>query len=308
MYQRMLVPLDGSKLAEVVFTYIKELAGRLDIDVILFYVYTHARSEFAPMRKAYIERTADIMRRETREVQRKTGGGKRIKVRGELTEGYPAEEILRYADENAVDFILMATHGSSGVKRWTMGSVADKVLRASRVPVLLVRSGVPEEAVSTQWPMRTMLVPLDGSELAESVLSHVETLAKRRGAEPMDVILLRICEPPAIPIYYGAELADVPLNWGQVAQQETDRGKKVANEYLAKIEKRLKDINITSVRSEVLVGKATDMIVDYAKKNTFDLIVMATHGRSGLSRLVYGSVAVNILQGVCSPIFLVKPQ
>ncbi len=62
------------------------------------------------------------------------------------------------------------------------------------------------------------------------------------------------------------------------------------------------------MRSEVLVGKATDTIVDYAKKNPFDLIVMATHGRSGLGRLVYGSVAVNLLNGVSNPIFLVKPQ
>jgi nucleotide-binding universal stress UspA family protein len=155
--------------------------------------------------------------------------------------------------------------------------------------------------------MRTMLVPLDGSELAESVLPHVEALAKQRDTKPIDVVLLRVCEPPPTPTYYGPDLSEVPLNWGRFAQEETDRGKKVAKEYLAEIEKRLKDINI-SVRSEVLVGKATDTIVDYAKKNPFDLVVMATHGRSGLSRLVYGSVAVNLLHEVSSPIFLVKPQ
>ena len=72
-------------------------------------------------------------------------------------------------------------------------------------------------------------------------------------------------------------------------------------------EKQLKDISI-SVRSEVLVGKAADEIVDYANKNPFNLIVMATHGRSGLSRWVYGSVAENVLLGVSSPIFLVRPR
>ncbi|MBI4283605.1 MAG: universal stress protein [Chloroflexi bacterium] len=310
MYRKMLVPLDGSTLAEVVFTYAKELAGRLDLEVILLHVTSPTVGEFLPMRRAYIEQAANTVGRQSRAVQKKTGieaEGQAVKAYGELVVGYPAEEILRYADEKAIDLILMATHGASGRKRWTLGSVADKVLRASKVPVWLVRPGTPEEPVSDQWTMKTMLVPLDGSEIAESVLPHVEILAKQRGTEPMGVVLLRVCEPPTTPIYYGADLAEVPLNWGQFVQQETERGKRVAKEYLAKIEKRLKDINI-SVRSEMLVGKASDTIVDYAKKNTFDLIVMATHGRSGLSRLVYGSVAANILHGISSPIFLVKPR
>ena len=310
MYQRMLVPLDGSATAEVVFIYAKELAGRLDLEVVLLHVAAPGEDELTPMRRAYIERAADTVRRQARAVQKGTGvssGGKPVRVRGELTTGYPAEEILRYADEKAVTLILMATHGGSGVKRWSLGSVADKILRASKVPVWLIRSRVAEEPVSDQWTMKTMLVPLDGSELAESVLPHVEILAKQQGAEPIEVVLLRVCEPPAAPIYYGADLAEVPFNWGQFVQQETDRGKKAAKEYLAKIEKRLKDSNISRVRAEVLVGRATDTIVDYAKKNPFDLIIMATPGRSGLRRLVYGSVAANVLHGVSSPIFLVKP-
>ena len=64
----------------------------------------------------------------------------------------------------------MATHGRSGIRRWIMGSVADKVLRASKVPVWLVRAGIPEEIVYVKWPKITVLVPLDGSELAESLL------------------------------------------------------------------------------------------------------------------------------------------
>ena len=307
---RMLIPLDGSELAEVVFTYAKELTGRLDIEVILLLVVSPALREFIPMHHAYIQRAAETIRRQSREIQKKSGmqpGGKAIKVRGELSEGYPAEEILRYADENAVELILIATHGRSGIKHWTMGNVADKVLRASKVPVLLVRAGIPDETPYDQWPSRTILVPLDGSELAESVLPHVETLAKQRGAEPINVTLLRVCEPPVAPSYYTPELSGVPLNWGTYMEQEAARCKRVANEYLAGVEKRLKASNIKA-RSEVLTGKATDAIVDYANKNPFNLIVMTTHGRSGLSRWVYGSVAENVLQGVSSPVFLLKPQ
>lgn len=315
MYQRILVPLDGSSLAEAVFPYAKELAGRLDVDMVLLHIATPALAQFAPMRfapmrRAYIEQAVETVKRQAREVRKKTGTlpkSKPLKIRGELTEGYPAEEILRYADENAADLILIASHGGSGVKRWAMGNVADKVMRASKIPVWLVRAGIPDETPYDQWPKITLLVPLDGSALAESVLPHVETLAKQRGAEPVNVTLLRVCEPPAIPSYDAPELSGVPLNWGEYMDQEVARCKRVANEYLAGVEKRLKESNI-KVRSEVLAGKASDAIVDYANKNPFNLIIMATHGRSGLSRWVYGSVAQNVLQAISNPILLVKPQ
>lgn len=310
MYRRMLVPLDGSELAEEVLTYAKELAGRLDIGTILLHVCDPRESESVFMCQAYIEHVAEIARREARAIQKKSGvkpGGEPVEVRGELAVGYPADEILRYADENAADLILMATHGHSGVKRWALGSVADKVLRASKVPVWLVRAGIPDEIVYDKWPKRTILVLLDGSELAESVLPHVEVLVKQRGIEPVDVVLLRVYEPPVLPSYYASELSGVPLNWGQYVEQETVRGKQVAENYLAGIEKRFKDLGVT-VRSEVLVGKASDVIVNYANKHPFNLIVMATHGRSGLRRWVYGSVAENVLLGALSPVFLVRPQ
>ena len=127
--------------------------------------------------------------------------------------GYPPDEILRYADENDVDLILMATHGRTGPKRWTMGSVADKILRASKVPVWLVRALIPDETPYDKWPSKTMLVPLDGSELAESVLPHAEALAKQRDTKLLEVVLLRVCEPTVAPSYYAPELSGVPLNW-----------------------------------------------------------------------------------------------
>lgn len=310
MYQRILVPLDGSELAEVVFTYAKELAGRLDLEVILLLVFSPALREFIPMHRAYVERAAEIVRRQAKKVQEKTGiqpGVKPIKVRGELAGGYAAEEILRYADENTVDLILMATHGRSGRKRWAMGNIADKVLRASKVPILLVRTGIPDEIPYDKWPKRTILVPLDGSELAESVLPHAEALAKQRDTKLVDVVLLRVCEPPTTPSYYAPELSGVPLNWGKYMEQEVAKCKQMAKEYLAEIEKRFKGIGI-SVRSEVLVGKANDEIVEYANKNPFNLIVMATHGRAGLSRWVYGSIAEYVVLGVSSPVLLVRTQ
>jgi nucleotide-binding universal stress UspA family protein len=300
MYKRMLVPLDGSELAEAVFPYAKELAGRLDLDVILLHVCNPEEHQLLPMHRAYVERAAEIIRRQSEEVQEGTGiqpGHKAIEARGEVAVGHPAEEILHYADENEIDLILIATHGRSGVRRWAMGSVADKVLRASRVPVWLVRAAIPEEIVYDKWPSTTILVPLDGSELAESVLPHVEAVAKQRGAELVDVVLLTVCEPLFFPSDYPPA---IPLT-----------GERLAEQYLAGVEKRFKDVGL-KVHSKVLVGEPlagepADEIVDYANRNHFNLIVIATHGRSGISRWAYGSVAEKVLLGVSSPIFLVRP-
>jgi nucleotide-binding universal stress UspA family protein len=310
MYQTLLVPLDGSELAEVVFPYAEVLAGRLGMEVILLHISRPVLSNFTAMNKAYIKNAADTVRQGATDMQARAGptaAGKAVQVRGELVVGDPPDEILRYADEKSIDLILVASHGKSGVKRWAMGSVADKVLRASRIPVWLVHAGIPDQTPYDKWPKRTLIVPLDGSELAESVIPHVEALTKQDSPERLDVVLLRVCEPPAVPTYYSPELSEMPLNWGQYAQQETARCKQVSTEYLAKIEKRFRDNHITA-RSEVLVGKATDEVINYANKNPFAVIVMATHGRSGFGRLVYGSVAVSVLVGVDNPVVLIKPQ
>jgi len=310
MYQKMLIPLDGSELAEVVFTFAKELSGRLDIDLNLLHVSSQATRDFIPMQKAYVKRSADIVKRQARDVQEKTLGKPAdtpVKIKGDLVQGYAAEEILSFAAENESDLILLATHGRSGLKRWSIGSVAGKVLGASKIPVLLIRAGVEDETPYDKWTDKSIIVPLDGSELAESVLPHVEELAKQRGSEAAEVVLLRVVEPPSIPTYYGPEISGVSLNWGDYIQQETVRRKQSSIDYLAGIEKRFKDKNV-KVSTEIIEGKANDEIVDYANKHPHGLIVMATHGRSGLSRLVYGSVAANLLQGVGNPILMVKPS
>lgn len=308
MYKRMLVPLDGSERAELVFDYAKELAGRLDLDLILLHVSGSSEHDLPSIHRAYIERAAEILRRQSAEVQEKTGGkpgGKALEARGELAVGNAAEEILRYADEKDIDLILIATHGRSGVKRWAMGSVADKVLRASKVPVWLVRAGIPEEIVHDKWPRRTILVPLDGSKLAESVLPHVEALAKQRGTELVDVVLLRVCELPVISADYPEAIME--LSWEEHVEQEKAWHKRAAERYLAEVEKRLSDAGLR-VRSEVLLGRPIDEIIDYANKNPFNLIVLSTHGRTGVIRWAYGQVADKVLQRSTSPIFLVRPH
>jgi nucleotide-binding universal stress UspA family protein len=120
----------------------------------------------------------------------------------------------------------------------------------------------------------------------------------------MNVVLLKVCEPPVISSDYPA---DMPLSWEEHVKRITDHVKQVSAQYLARVGKRLSGAGLR-VRSEVLMGKPGDEIIEYAHKNPPNLIVMATHGYSGLSSWEYGSVADKVLHGVSSPIFLVRPE
>ncbi len=307
MYKKVLVPLDGSELAETVFTYAKELAGRMGLELIFLHVCAPDERELLPMRRAYVEHAADVAKCEAEELQEKDGVKPACEVvpaQAEVAVGYPADEILRYAEAHKADLILMATHGRSGIRRWAMGSVADKVLRTSKIPVWLVRAEVPEEVVRDKLTTRRILVPLDGSKLAESVLPHVETLAKQRGIGPVEVTLLRVCKPSIISFDY--EESGMPRSRKKQADKELADCKRTSERYFTRVKRRLEQAG-AKVQSVVLEGEPADEIIEYADSNHFNLIVMASHGRSGISRWAYGSVASKVLTGVSSPIFLVRP-
>jgi nucleotide-binding universal stress UspA family protein len=311
VYRKILTVLDGSQVAEVVFPVAKEFAARLGLDIVLLHVYSPMMKEFIPMYQSYINQAADTIKKMAQEVQSNLGthkAEKTIEVHGELVMGYHADAILKYADENNIDLILMASHGRSGVKQWNLGSVADKILRASKIPVWVVRAGVPDTISYDNWPRRTFMVPLTGAAISESAIPHAIELARHKGPVSIDVVLLQVCEPPTAPSYYSPEVSGIPMNWVQLSEQELARMKKNAAEYLVTIETKFKNEGIANVKSLVLVGKATDEIISYANKNPFTVIVMATHGRSGFSRFVYGSVAESVLFGVNNPLVLIKPQ
>jgi nucleotide-binding universal stress UspA family protein len=145
---------------------------------------------------------------------------------------------------------------------------------------------------------KNILVPLDGSELAEGVLSHVATVAK--GCQEPKIVLLRVVEPVEIP--YGDALTAVTLT--QLEQAEGNE-KANAEKYLNKIAKNLTMTGIKTV-AKVVKGKAADTIVNYVEDNNIDLIIFSTHGRSGLSRWLWGSVADRVLRHVCVAVLMAR--
>jgi nucleotide-binding universal stress UspA family protein len=307
MYKKVLVPLDGSEIAEILFAYAKELASRLNLDMLLLHVCTPEDYELHPMHRMYVEHAVDLIRQHSSAVRDHASEShekKQIDVRGILAVGSPAEEILRCADDNNVDLIIMATHGHSARKRWSMGSVAARVLRVSRVPVWLIRAGIPYEVIHDRYARVTVLVPLDGSEMTEVVFRHLVTLAEQRGIERVDVALLRVCEPIIIPPDYEEETSE---DWINHAEQHLARARETAEKYLADLAKRFEAIGM-KVKTLVKVGQPAAEIISYADAHPLNLVVMSTHGWSRHSSGSWSSVTGKVLEGISSPLLLVRPQ
>jgi nucleotide-binding universal stress UspA family protein len=191
----------------------------------------------------------------------------------------------------------MASHGYTGIKRWTHGSVAERVLQSASAPVLLVRAkeevskGLPEAC-----PCHRILVPLDGSGVAEQVLPAVTLIARALGCE---VILFQV------PIVYasGSLMGEWYLPWqGSFETAEQD-----SRDYLERLARDLEQQEIQA-STATWVGPVAESIIDYAEVNEVDLVAMCTHGRTGLARWALGSVADRVLRAGAKPTLLVRAR
>jgi nucleotide-binding universal stress UspA family protein len=293
MYGKIVVPLDGSELAERVLEYVRGLAVASGAQVELLNVCPRNESEGGHMHRVYLQRVERVLRS-----QLEQAGSTQATVDSVALLGDPAEEILKYAERNKADLIAMTTHGRSGVRRWAMGSVADKVARHSAVPVWLVRCDAPE-TIGGKWPERRMLVLLDGSKRAERVLPYVADHAKVSGAE---VVLFRACQPPNLSAFAYSATA-LPWIWQEFVERVTADQLKECYRYLARPERWLKDAGVR-VRSEALLGSSGDEILRYIGSHSFSLVALTSHGRCGIARLALGSLAERIVQGCSTPLLL----
>jgi len=145
---------------------------------------------------------------------------------------------------------------------------------------------------------KKILVPLDGSELAECVLPHVESIAKGCGVQ--NVVFLRVVEPFHMPVSgVGAGFSEEDM------KRMNSENRAAAENYLIQLANRTKYDGV-NVQTQVISGRAAESIADYATKNAIDLITIATHGRSGVSRWVWGSVADRVIRSACVPVLMVR--
>ena len=144
---------------------------------------------------------------------------------------------------------------------------------------------------------KNILVPLDGSDLAECVLPHVESLA--RGCQAKAVTFIRVVEP-----YYMFPSGEVIFSDKEIQRMEAESVGR-AQDYINKVASRNKYEGV-DLKAKVIEGRTVDSLLEYVEKNGVDLVVIATHGRSGISRWVWGSVADRILRAVCVPVLMVR--
>jgi len=206
-------------------------------------------------------------------------------VQKEISGDRPADVILRYAEEQGVDLVVMGTHGRGGVERMILGSVAERVVRQAPCPVMTVRS-------SGGMQVNRILVPVDFSDLSKAVIPVAEDLAELYDAR---VELLYVIDEEDYPMENVPLLGPVHVSPDELEKRIRKLMRNLEREYG----------NGTEVTGTVIVGSPADSIIEHAQEHA-DLIVMATHGRTGLKRIVLGSVAEKVVRQAPVPVFSVK--
>ena len=216
--------------------------------------------------------------------------------------GEPAQSVIDEASQDDGTLIAMSSHGRSGFARWWMGSVADKVLHMADHPLLLVRSH-PRQGISGERAPERLIVPLDGSDEAEDVLPHVVTLASRMNI-PVDLLQVTISEAE----YYQAMsmgLRVLPPSLPSF-RSFSDKVEGEANDYVSNVRRRLQQQGVGNVEARLVRGAPADCIVDLASSYDNSLVAMTTHGRSGVGRMILGSVAERVVRQSGGPVLLVR--
>jgi len=293
-FRSILVPLDGSALAEkalaAALQLARAMAGRADATsvrlILLRVVGPVALVAADPM--LYDE----LMRMGVDEAQAylktvvETVDAGPVQVAVQAVSGAPADAIVHYAEEHGVDLIVMSSHGRTGSSRWVYGSVAEKVLHHAPCATVIIRAHV---AVA-MFQNRKILVPLDGSPLAERALEPALVIAD---AMQSDVTLLRVAPGrETLPQSISPSGEDLGVARDIAAAQEQAEAEAYLQRiYSARANRHLFFDVVTTG------GDIADAIVSYADERHVDLIVMSSHGRSGIGRWLHGSVAEKVLRG-----------
>lgn len=322
MFEKILVCLDGSKLAEQILPYVSAEASRFNSKVVLFQAIPEPvmmspiipGSVPAPMQTEETLKEAKEADREAQaylaEVAERLGKHG-VRVETMTVPGRAGEAIVGYAVNDNTDLIALATHGRSGLGRAVFGSVADFVLRESGLPILVIK---PQE-IEVQPSMKPntfekILVCLDGSSLAEQILPYAQAQANHFNSK---LILLQVATVPTM-VLAGAGSATTPGGAAPVSGQIITDQFKIAEEEAGKyLQKVAPTLSIDKANLEIVVMQGagiptSNAIVDYADKQGIDLVCLATHGRSGLGRAVFGSVADQVLRELGLPILVIKPK
>jgi nucleotide-binding universal stress UspA family protein len=299
MYTRILIPLDGSKTAEKVLPYARFLAGQLKLPVEFLAVVdvgemaVHMSAGKARYLDTKIEDTVRSSEHYLRGIACTFPEGN---AQCTVERGKTEQAIIERAAKDRSTLVTMATHGRSGINRWLLGSVTEKVLRGATNPLLLIRA-TDGAKTDGEAIMKSVVVPLDGSELAESVLSTVADLAKKLSLE---IVLFRAYKIPYNAYASAEDYAAVDYEELLTSMREE------AVTYLEKKVEAAKKMGVDKVSYVVKEGFAADEIIIMGRKSPEILIAMCTHGRSGVRRWMLGSVTETVVRHTGEPVLVIR--
>jgi nucleotide-binding universal stress UspA family protein len=281
MFDDVLVPTDGSTCAEVAVDYATDLATRYGATVHVLCVADSRTLENAPQHEEIRDERATLVDRTCDDV---AAAG--VRTERAVRTDVPHRAILQYASEREVDLVVMGTHGRTGVERYLLGSVTEKVVRRSDVPVLTVK----EAEDGPRYPYDDVLVPTDGSDGATAAIDPAVDVASTYDAR---LHALSVVDTMAM----GVDVRSGIL---------LDELEESARSALATVEGRASEASVSAVETAVERGSAYREIRSYVEANDVDLVVMGTHGRSGIERYLLGSVAEKTLRTSSAPVMTVR--
>lgn len=310
MFKRILVPLDGSKLAERAIQHAEQFARIFDSDIILLQVldpaFCHSDPGGSdPLSWQICKTEADVYLQQISSQLTKNLGEKSLVSREEdkkrveycIREGKVSENIVDFAQEKNIELTILSTHGAGGFSRWNLNSVIQKVVSMIYLPILIVRCYDQPEIDESSTQYNRIMFPIDGSRRAEWVLSIGEEFAKSEifskdqkddKSKPPHIILLTVIQPHEFPIP-----APLPDEIRQLSDQSLRISHEAVNKYLSGLKERLPvDSEVRIVENSSIVSA----IHEQAEKDNIDLVVMCAHGYSGQIHYPYGSVTRNYLE------------
>lgn len=310
MYRSILVPVDGSAFGEHALPLAATIARRAGARLTLAHVHEPTATLYGEGAIVLSEDLDRIYRQQKRayveSIPARLGKNAPPTITTKLLEGGVIESIAGHVAEEQVDLVVMTTHGRGPLGRFWLGSVADKLVRQLSVPLLLVHPAATAPDLSAERVIRHILVPLDGSELAERVVTPATAVGELMDS---DYTLLRVVKPvhPTMPYTEGMSIAQMAGEILDRIEQLQGEVRKEAQDYLNGVAGRLRARSLR-VQTRIAVEEhPVTTILHEAATRSADLVAIETHGRAGLSRLFLGSVADKVLRGSTVPILVQRP-
>ncbi len=306
MFKRILTPLDGSTLSEGILPYVRALAPAFGARVDLLRSYQDLAYELAPSDEidsasvvAALEPIAERLHHQAENYLDRVAASLEplgVPTYQLIRSGPAADIIVGEAAEVDDTLVAMSTHGRTGLGRWIMGSVTDRVLHTALAPLLVVHPERGAPSVDSVAEIRTLIVPLDGSDLAETVLPVAVEAAKATGA---GVVLTQTIGVPSG--YYPDEDSGGVVGVSIVGHLEDQ-----AEKYLGERADELRRLGAGNVRTRVTRGTPAVEIEELARATPDSMIIACTHGRTGVGRTVLGSVTDRLARHSGHPALIVR--